>query len=71
MSTLPAHGIQLVLNSVGNMGMGIDMQQDDVIDEFTSTFFLDLGGATVEAHDSNSWHLMCRCVILSQEAGVP
>jgi hypothetical protein len=53
------------------MGMGIDMQQDDVIDEFTSTFFLDLGGATVEAHDSNSWHLMCRCVILSQEAGVP
>jgi hypothetical protein len=37
------HGIQLVLNSLGNLGMGIDMQHDDVINEFISEVFLDLG----------------------------
>jgi len=37
------HGVQSVLNSLGNMGMGIDMQQDDVINEFISKVFLDLG----------------------------
>jgi hypothetical protein len=37
------HGIQLVLNSLGNMGMGIDMQQDDIINKFISKIFLDLG----------------------------
>lgn len=41
--TSTPHGIQLVLNSLGNMGMGIDMQQDDVISEFISKVFLDLG----------------------------
>lgn len=35
--------IQLVLNSLDNMGMGIDMQQNDVISEFISKVSLDLG----------------------------
>jgi len=37
------HGIQVVLNSLGNMGMGTDMQQDDVINELKSKVFLDFG----------------------------
>lgn len=36
------HGIQLVLNSLGNMGMGIDMQHDDIMNEFISKILLDL-----------------------------
>lgn len=39
---LPSHGIQLGLQSVGQMGMGGVMQQDDVIIDFTK-FVLDLG----------------------------
>lgn len=36
-------GIKFALNSLGNMRMGIDMQQDDDISEFISKVFLDLG----------------------------
>jgi len=35
------HAVQLVLNSVGHMGMCI-VQQDDAIGEFTMTFVLGL-----------------------------
>jgi hypothetical protein len=36
---LPSHcGIKLVLNSVDHVGMGIAVQQDDAVREFTQTF---------------------------------
>jgi hypothetical protein len=34
------HAIQFVLKSVGHMGMGISMQQDDAISEFSRCLFL-------------------------------
>jgi len=43
MCTSTLHGIQLVLNSLGNMGMGTDIHQDDVTNEFISKVFLDFG----------------------------
>jgi hypothetical protein len=39
---LPLHGIQVVLNSMGHMGIDIVMQQDDAFTEFTIIVF-DLG----------------------------
>jgi hypothetical protein len=33
------HGIQLVLHSMGDMGMVIDVLQDDALSEFTGMFF--------------------------------
>jgi len=40
---LPLHGTHLVLNSVGHMGMGHVVQQDDAMSGVTLTLFLDLG----------------------------
>jgi hypothetical protein len=40
---LPQHGTHLVLNSVGHMGMGNVVQQDDAMSGVTLTLFLDLG----------------------------
>ena len=39
---LPLHGIQLVMNTVGHIGMGTVMQHDGPFSEFTLTFVLDL-----------------------------
>ena len=38
-----SRGIQLVLKSVGHMGTGIVVHQDDAFSGFTKTFFGDLG----------------------------
>jgi hypothetical protein len=36
-------GIQLILHSVGHMGMSSVMQQNDAVIEFTQMFVFDLG----------------------------
>jgi hypothetical protein len=39
---LPLHGIQLVMPFLGNMTLGIIMQQDAAVIEYTQTFVSDL-----------------------------
>jgi hypothetical protein len=48
------HGIQLVWNSVGHVGMDIVVQQDDAIGEFTVAFVRGLGMQLFSSHYSET-----------------
>jgi hypothetical protein len=36
----PSHGTEFVLDSVGHMGTGVTVQQDDAVSDFTQMFIL-------------------------------
>lgn len=59
------HGTQLVLNSVGHMGKGTTVLQDDAVSVFSWTFVLS-SYSTFEDFDSNSWP----CVITVKKQGL-
>lgn len=57
---------------VSHMVIGIVVQQSDAISGLTQTLsFLWSWYTALKTFDSNVWHLLCCCVVLSPEAEVP